>query len=254
MKVLVFLKQTFDMEEKIVVQDNKIRDAESLIMNPYDEFALEEAIRVVEKHGGEVTAATIGTAKSESMLRTALAMGADKSILVNIECAYMDEYTIPKVLAAISKREDFDLILCGNMTIDGGSSQTGPRLAEELNIPHVAAATRLEISGQSVKVESDVEGDKVYVETRLPVLITAQQGLNEPRYPSLPGIMKAKKKPLEILTLADLGFHAESLPNKTEVAGVFQAPPKAAGKILAGDLDAQVAQLLQLLRSEASVI
>lgn len=255
MNIVVVLKQTFDTEEKIVIQDGKIsEEGVEFIINPYDEYAVEEAIKLKEEHGGEVTVISIGPDRAESALRTALAMGADKAVLVDDESLFGDEFTTAKVLAAVAKKVGFDIILGGQMAVDSGAGQGGPRLAEELGINHVSTAVKLEVNGTSVRVERDVEGDLEVVETSLPVLITAQQGLNEPRYPSLPGIMKAKKKPLERLSADDLGLSAEDVKAKTEIVDQSLPPKKQAGRILSGELSAQASELVQLLRNEAKVI
>lgn len=255
MNILVCLKQTFDTEEKIVIDQGEVsEDGVEFVINPYDEYAVEEAIQLKEKHGGEVTVVTVGPSRAESALRTALAMGADKAIIVDDESLFGDEYTISKVLAAVAKRDQYDLILAGYMAVDDGSAQVGPRLAEELGIPHISTITKLEIEGSSVKVERDVEGDTEMIESSLPILLTAQQGLNEPRYPSLPGIMKAKKKPLERLSADDLGINPQEIAAKTEVLDQYLPAKKEAGKILSGELDDQVKELVQLLRNEAKVI
>ncbi|MBO8170459.1 MAG: electron transfer flavoprotein subunit beta/FixA family protein [Bacillaceae bacterium] len=255
MNILVCLKQTFDTEEKIVIENGEIsEDGVEFVINPYDEYAVEEAIKIKEEQGGEVTVLSVGPSRAESALRTALAMGADKAILVDDESLFGDEYTISKVLAAVAKRDSYDLILGGYMAVDDGSAQVGPRLAEELDIPHISTITGLEVNGDKVKVEKDVEGDTEIIEASMPVLLTAQQGLNEPRYPSLPGIMKAKKKPLERLTAGDIGINPDEIKAKTEVLDQFLPPKKEAGKILEGELDDQVKELVQLLRNEAKVI
>jgi len=255
MNILVVLKQTFDTEEKIVIQDGKIsEEGVERIINPYDEYAVEEAIKLRDELGGEVTVITIGPDHAESALRTALAMGADKAVLVDDESLFGDEYTTAKVLAAVAKKVGFDLILGGQMAVDSGAGQGGPRLAEELGINHVSTAVKVEINGTTVRVERDIEGDLEVVETSLPVLITAQQGLNEPRYPSLPGIMKAKKKPLDRYSADDLGITASDVQAKTEIVDQYLPPKKQAGRILTGDLRDQASELVQLLRNEAKVI
>lgn len=255
MNIVVCLKQTFDTEEKITIKDGQINeDGVEFIINPYDEYAVEEAIKLKEQFGGEVTVITIGPDRAENALRTALAMGADKAVLIHDESLFGDEYTTAKVLAAAVKRQSFDIVLCGNVAVDDGAGQGGPRLAELLDIPQITTITKLEIDGDKVTVERDVEGDVEIIETRLPVLVTAQQGLNEPRYPSLPGIMKAKKKPLERLTAADLGINPDEVQAKTETVEVFLPPKKQAGKILEGDVDQQAKELVSLLRNEAKVI
>lgn len=254
MNIIVCLKQTFDTEEKIVLQGGAIsEDGVEFIINPYDEYAVEEAIKLRDEHGGEVTVVTIGPDRAESALRTALAMGADKAVIVDDEGENYDEYSVAKILAAVIKDRDYDIIIGGNMAVDNGAGQVGPRLAEELNIPQVTTITKLDVDGGKAVVERDVEGDQEVVEVSLPVLVTAQQGLNEPRYPSLPGIMKAKKKPMERLTVDDLEVEGD-VAAKTEVIETYLPPKKEAGRILSGDVADQVKELVQLLRNEAKVI
>ena len=255
MNMIVIMKQTFDTEEKIVIENGQIvKDNVALIMNPYDEYAVEEAIKLKEKHGGEVTVITVGPSESESALRTALAMGADKAVLIENEDQPLDEYSIAKVLAAAIKDREYDIILGGNMSVDNGASQVGPRVAEELGIPHISTITKLEINGKSVKAERDAEGDVEIIESSLPILVTAQQGLNEPRYPSLPGIMKAKKKPLERLAIEDLNISEDDIQAKSRALDHYLPPKKEAGRILEGDLQDQVKELVYLLCNEAKVI
>jgi len=255
MKILVLLKQTFDTEEKIVLHDGKISEnGVNFVINPYDEYAVEEAVSIKEKQGGEVTVLTVGPSRAETALRTALAMGADKAIIVEDESGFGDEYMISKVLASVAKRENYDLILGGYMAVDDGAAQVGPRLAEELGIPHISTITGLEVENGKVRVEKDVEGDIEIIEAVIPVLLTAQQGLNEPRYPSLPGIMKAKKKPIEHITAADLGLNVEEICSKTEVVDQYLPPQKVAGKVLEGEIPNQVSELVELLRNEAKVV
>jgi electron transfer flavoprotein beta subunit len=255
MNILVCLKQTFDTEEKIVVQNGQIsEDGVEFIINPYDEYAVEEGVKLKEEFGGEVTVVTVGPDRAENALRTALAMGADKAVIVNDESLFGDEFTIANVLAAVARRENYDIIITGNVAVDDGSGQVGARLAEALNIPQVTTITGLKVEGDKVTVERDVEGDLEIIEAQLPVLVTAQQGLNEPRYPSLPGIMKAKKKPMERLTAADLGLDSGAIAAKTEVVETFLPPKKQAGRVLEGEIADQAKELAQLLRSEAKVI
>jgi len=257
MNIYALVKRTFDTEEKIAVSNGKIvDDGAEFIINPYDEYAIEEAIQVRDEHGGEVTVITIGDEEAEKQLRTALAMGADKAVLINTEddLDEMDEFTAAKIIAEYLKDKNADLILAGNVAIDGGSGQVGPRVAELLGINYVTTITSLEIDGTSVKIIRDVEGDSETIETSLPLLVTAQQGLNEPRYPSLPGIMKAKKKPLEELELDDLDLDEDDVEAKTETIEIYLPPQKAAGRILEGDLSDQVKELVDLLNKESKVL
>jgi electron transfer flavoprotein beta subunit len=181
-------------------------------------------------------------------------MGADKAILVDDAGLNADEHTIATILAAILKDKSYDLILGGNVSVDNGAGQVAVRVAELLEIPQVTTITKLELEGNKATVERDVEGDTEIIEVSLPALFTAQQGLNEPRYPSLPGIMKAKKKPLERITPADLGLSAEAIQAQTTVLSYQPPAAREAGRILEGELDQQVKDLVRLLREEAKVV
>lgn len=257
MNIYVLLKRTFDTEEKISVANGQIQeDGAEFIINPYDEYAVEEAIQIRDDKGGEVTVVSVGSEEAEKQLRTALAMGADKAVLINTEddVENGDQYTTAKIIAEFLKDKEADLIIAGNVAIDGGSGQVGPRVADQLGIPYVTTITDIKIDGESVHIVRDVEGDSEKIQTTLPLLVTAQQGLNDPRYPSLPGIMKAKKKPLEELELDDLDLDEENVEAKTETIDVFLPPKKEAGRVLEGDLSDQVKELVNLLHNEAKVI
>ncbi|WP_078430170.1 electron transfer flavoprotein subunit beta/FixA family protein [Alkalihalobacterium alkalinitrilicum] len=256
MNIFVIMKRTFDTEEKIVLNGGQIDDSGAeFIINPYDEYAIEEAIVLRDEHGGEVTVVTVGTEDAEKELRTALAMGADKAVLIDSEdVEETDQFTTATLLATYLKDQEIDIILGGNVAVDGGSGQVGPRVAEMLGMPSVTTITKLTIDGNTATIVRDVEGDEETVEVSLPVLVTATQGLNEPRYPSLPGIMKAKKKPLETLDLDDLDLEEEDVEAKSKTVEILLPPQKQAGKVLEGEMDAQVKELVSLLKSEAKVI
>lgn len=250
MNIYVLMKRTFDTEEKISVTNGHIdEDGAEFIINPYDEYAVEEAIKVRDEHGGEITILTVGDEDAEKQLRTALAMGADKAVLINVEddLDVYDEYSAAKLMGEYLKGKEPDLILAGNVAIDGGSGQVGPRVADFLDIPYVTTITKLDIDGEKVTIIRDVEGDSEMIETSLPLLVTAQQGLNDPRYPSLPGIMKAKKKPLEELEMDDLDLDDDEVGPKTETVEIFLPPEKEAGRVLEGELENQVKELAGLL-------
>jgi len=257
MNIFVLLKRTFDTEEKITIENGSINeDGAEFIINPYDEYAVEEAIQVRDEHDGEVTVVTVGGEDAEKQLRTALAMGADKAVLINVEddLEIRDQYTTAKIIAEYLKDKEPDLIIAGNVAIDNGTGQVGPRVADLLGIPYITTITDLKIDDNHVSVIRDVEGDEEKIEATLPLLVTAQQGLNEPRYPSLPGIMKAKKKPLEELELDDLDIDEEDVEAKTKTIEVYLPPKREAGKILEGDLKDQVQELVSLLHKDAKVV
>ncbi|MGG3450803.1 electron transfer flavoprotein subunit beta/FixA family protein [Domibacillus aminovorans] len=257
MNIYVLMKRTFDTEEKISINGGQIEeDGAEFIINPYDEYAVEEAIQIRDAHEGEVTVVSVGSEEAGKQLRMALAMGADKAVLINTEDDLKegDQFTTAKILVEYFKDKEVDLILAGNVAIDGGSGQVGPRIADMLGIPYVTTITNIDIDGSNVFVTRDVEGDSEMIKTSLPLLVTCQQGLNDPRYPSLPGIMKAKKKPLEELELDDLDLEEEDVESKTKILDIFLPPDKTAGHVLKGDLTHQVQELVSLLRSEAKVI
>ncbi|CAM3819913.1 electron transfer flavoprotein subunit beta/FixA family protein [Alkalicoccus chagannorensis] len=256
MNIYVIMKRTFDTEEKIQIDNGEVvEDGAEFIINPYDEYAVEEAIVLRDEHGGEVTVVTAGDEEAEKELRTALAMGADKAVLLeNEEIEDGDTFTTQALLAAYFKDKEVDVILGGNVAVDGGSGQVGPRLADQLGINHVTSITSIKIENGTASIEKDVEGDQMMLEVQLPVLVTAQQGLNEPRYPSLPGIMKAKKKPLETLDLDDLDLDEDDAEPKTKTVDRFLPPEKQAGKIIEGGTDDQVQELVHLLKTEAKVV
>lgn len=256
MNIFVLMKRTFDTEEKIVLKNGEIDNSGvEFIINPYDEYAIEEAIQLRDKHGGEITVVTVGSQDSEKELRTALAMGADQAVLIDSEdLDELDQDGAAKILCAYLKDKNADIILAGNVAVDGGSGQVGPRVAEMLGIPQVTTITKLTVEGGKAVVVRDVEGDEETLEVSLPVLVTAQQGLNEPRYPSLPGIMKAKKKPLTTLELDDLDLDEDDVEAKIEKVAVYLPPKKQQGKVLVGELNNQVQELVSLLKTEAKVI
>ncbi|MEC0091723.1 electron transfer flavoprotein subunit beta/FixA family protein [Paenibacillus macquariensis] len=250
MNIYVILKQTFDTEEKIVIQDGEISDdGVKYVINPYDEYAVEEAIRQKEQHGGSITVVSIGPIRTAEALRTALALGADEAVLITDDRIGSDEFSISKVLAAyFANNQPYDLILGGNFSIDNGGGQVAIRLSQLLQIPHVSSIIKIDVSSDHAIVLRDSEGDTETVKVTLPALFTAQQGLNEPRYPSLPGIMKAKKKPFHHLSLDDLGLTSSEIIAKTERISLFLPPSRNSGQILQGKLNQQVSQLVHLLK------
>lgn len=257
MKIVILLKQTFDTEAKITLDSGgKInRQGVTLIINPYDEFALEEGLRLKEKHGGEVTVVSMGGQESQDALRQALSMGADKAVLISDETlAGADEYVAAVVLAKAVGALEYDIVLGGWRAIDDGSAQVAVRLAELLELPHVNVVTKLEVEGSSALATREIEGGSEIVEVPLPAVITAQKGLNEPRYPTMKGIMQAKKKPMQKLSLSDLGLDAGQAAARVQLLNFFLPSPRAAGKIVSGEAAEAAVELVRLLREEAKVI
>jgi electron transfer flavoprotein beta subunit len=262
--IIVCLKQVPDTETQIkIASDAKsiVTDDIKWVMNPYDEFGVEEALQIKEKFGGEVTVVGLGPKRVTETIRTALAMGADKGILLtddNLEGS--DSLATAKALAAAIKDLEYDLIFTGQRGVDDDMGIVGAALAELLGIPHVALVTKVEVAedGKSVKVQRPVEGQVLVIESSLPALLTAQKGLNEPRYASLPGIMKAKKKPLDEKSLGDLGLDAAEFGEggrKLRIIELTPPPERQAGKIVEGETPQEkAAELAKLLHEEAKVI
>lgn len=256
MKIVVCMKQTFDTEAKIAIDANgKInKSGVSLIMNPYDEFAVEEALRIKEKSGGDVTVVSVGGPEVQDALRQALAMGADKAVMVDPGMEEVDEFTTASVLAKAISGMEYDIILGGMRAIDDGSTQVSGRVAEILGVPVVNAVVKLEIADGKAVATNEIEGGSQIVEVALPAVFTAQKGLNEPRYPSMKGIMQAKKKPMEKKVLGDLGLDAGQVAAKVKAISYFLPSARAAGKIVPGEPADAARDLVKALREEAKVI
>jgi electron transfer flavoprotein beta subunit len=254
--IIACIKQVPDTETQIRVKSDGLGIDETgikWVMSTYDEYGVEEALRLKEKLGGEVTVISMGPARVMEAIRTALAMGADKGIHISdpaLEGA--DSYVTASALAAAIKGIPHDIIFCGQRAIDGDCGQVGSILAELLDIPQITVVTKVEVSGASLKAVRPVEGAQLLIESPLPCVITAQKGLNEPRYASLPGIMKAKKKPVDVKDAAALGI---TPGNKLKMLRLVPPPARAPGKIISGDdAAAKVAALVKLLREEAKII
>lgn len=259
MDIIVCVKQVPDTEAVIRNKPGEIvidPEGVNFDINPHDEFGVEEAIKLKEKFGGTVTIATVGPEKATEAIRKALAMGADRAIhIVKEENTVVDQYLNAKLLFNVLKNEKFDLIFCGKQAIDDDSSQVGPMLAEFLNIPQVSFIVKLEVSedGKKAIVHKMVEGGIEVIETTLPALFTTQKGLNVPRYPSLKGIMQAKKKEIKKIDASSLGIDLNTY-KKVKIIEMFPPPKKEAGKIFNSSDEGVVAKVVSLLKEEAKVI
>lgn len=264
MKILVLVKQVPDSTTNIKIRpdgEDIERTGVKLVVNPFDEFAIELAQQLREKRSDvqQVTALTVGPATAAEALRTALAIGADDALhLQDPQFDALDELQTAALIAAVVKDAGYDLILRGKQEIDLDSGQLGPALAERLDLPHVGAVTALEIAadGRSFEASRRIEGAEERVRGSLPALLTIEKGLVEPRYPSLPNLMKAKKKPLAVKTAADVPGFADLIGGVggTEIHKLAPPPARAAGKVIKGDPPQQAAELVRLLREEAKVI
>lgn len=263
MNVIVCMKQVPDTETLIRVKPDGsgiVTEDIKYVMNPYCEFAVEEALRIREKFGGQSVLITMGPPRAVEALRTGLAMGADRAIHLN-DPAFegADGFTTAKALAEVIRKESYDLILCGKQAVDDDMAQVGQSLAELLNLPHVTLITKLEIFPDQKKARAtrEIEGGREVVEVTLPAVFTCQKGLNEPRYASLPGIMKAKKKEIKPINLAALGLPADQVGSagaKIKIRKYSPPPSRAAGKMISGEVAEAARQLVKLLREEAKVV
>ena len=258
MKIIVCVKQVPDTEARIrIAPDGKgIAEGElNWIVSPYDEFAVEEALRIKEKKGGEVVLVALGPERVQSALRSGLAMGADSALhLKDPLFESVDTLGTAWALAAAIRPLAADLVLTGQQGVGGDNSQIPGMLAEILDWPQVTVAVKVEVEDGKAVVEREIEGAHETWETTLPAVVSAQKGLNEPRYASLKGIMAAKKKMIETKDAAALALPAEALSPKTRIVAMEQPAARGAVKMIEGDPETQSRELLRLLHEEAKVI
>jgi electron transfer flavoprotein beta subunit len=248
MKLAVCINHVPDTETKVKVGPDGMsidKTGVNFVLNPYDEFAIEECLRLKEKNGGEVLAVSLGGDAHKDTLRKALAMGVDKAALLKDETP-RDSFSVARALADYLKPYGPDVVFFGKQSVDSDDAAVGTMVAEMLSLPSVSVVVKLEVAGGKAIAEREIEGGRERVETTLPAVFTAQKGLNDPRYPSLKGIMAAKSKPIE-----------EQQPSpaatKTQVIAMQKPPAKSAGKIVGTDASA-AGELVRLLHDEAKVI
>ncbi len=249
MKILVPIKRVVDYNVKVRVKSDQSGvelAGVKMSINPFDEIAVEEAVRLREAGTAtEVVAVSCGTSASQETLRNALAMGADRAILVETD-AELQPLAVAKLLQAVAEREQPQMVICGKQAIDDDANQTGQMLAALMGWPQATFASKVVIDGAVVRVTREIDGGLETIELKMPALVTADLRLNEPRYATLPNIMKAKKKPLEVLAAAELGV--DITPRLRHVRHAEPAARKGGVKV------ADVAELVNKLRNEAKVI
>ena len=259
MRIVVCVAQVPDTETRIRVApegNNIVEQDVNWIVSPYDEFAIEEALRIKERKGGDVVLVSLGPDRVQSALRTGLAMGADSAVHVKDPAFDAADAlaTARGLAAAIRTLAPFDLVLTGQQGVGGDHSQVPGLLAELLDLPQVTVAVKVEILDGRATVEREIEGARETWETSLPAVISAQKGLNEPRYASLKGIMAAKKKPIDVKDAAALGLDPGALGPKTRVLALELPPARPPVRMIEGDPDTQARELIRLLHEEAKVI
>jgi len=261
--IIVCVKQVIDTGAALSLKEGKV-NTEGLprVLNPYDEFAVEEAVRIREKSPEDttVTLISLGPDNFKDTLRKGLAMGADKAVhLLDAAFEGLDCLGVATALSKAIGTLGYDLILCGRQAVDDDMAQVGPAIAVLLNIPFVTVVTDLKLSEdrQKAEVTRQIEGGSEIIEAPLPLLLTCQKGLNEPRLPSLKGIMAAKKKEITMLDAAAIGFDAKGMgaaANRVRVTALSLPPARKKGILLEGTPEETCAQLVQALRDEAKVI
>jgi len=262
MNIVVCLKQVPDTEAPIRIRPGGSGIDETglnLVMNYYDEHATEAALRLREQFGGTVTVVAVGPDRAREALRQALAMGADEATIVRdpaLEGA--DHLQVARTLAAFIRSRSADVVICGKLSTDDNAAIVGPALAEFLDLPQATAIARLDVDagGASATVHRELEGALEVLKVPLPAVFTVERSLNEPRYPSLPGIMKAKRKEIAVMDLAGLGLSPEEMgsPGST-LAGLTAPPGRTAGMQVNGaDPDAAVEAIVAFLSDRAKVL
>jgi electron transfer flavoprotein beta subunit len=244
----VCISQVPDTTAKIQVSgDGKSIEKTGIkfILNPYDEFAIEEGLRLRERFGGTVTALTIGPETSKEILRTALAMGVDKAGIVKTD-DILDSYNVAENIAGYAKSISPDLVIFGRQSIDFDSSGMAPMVAEMLDLPSISVVSSWNIENNAITAERDIEGGKEVLTCSVPCVISAQKGLNDPRYPKLPDIMKAKSKPIEEIA----SCHGSALVSLTSMA----LPSSKRVGMIVGDSEAEIASVVTALHEQAKVI
>ena len=259
MNSVVCIAQVPDTETRIKIGgDGRHIDETGIkyIVSPYDEYALEEAIRLKEKQGGDVTVLAFGPDRVQQALRESLARGATKALHVKGESADADSLGIAKVLAAAIKTVPHDLVFFGKQGVGTDNSLVGPMVAEVLGYPQVNVVTHLEAADGKVTAHREIEGAEEIIEASIPAVITAQKGLNEVRFASIKGIMAAKKIPIETKSVADLGLSDSDVFNQRATVVSLEMPPEKSGgrKIDGGDAKAAAAEILKYIREEAKAL
>jgi len=258
--ILVFVKRVPDSESKIKIDHDKNQiDTQGLnfVMNPYDEYAVEEALQIKESQGATVRVVSVGPDESVTTLKKALAMGADEAFLVKDETPETyDGLRAAKIIAQAVKNKfsDYDLILFGKQSIDTDNSQVPSMVAGLLDLPQVNVVTHLDIEGDSATAEREIEGAVEKVKFSLPAVISAQKGLNEPRYETLKGIMAAKRKQVPVISLQELEIEESELESKLECVQMSPPPTKEAGKKIEEEPEEAAKQLVKFLHQEAKII
>lgn len=259
MNLFVFVKRVPDTESRIRIRQDApgiIEEGLNFVISPYDEYAVEEALRLREARGGSVCAVSVGREENTTVLKKCLAMGADEAVLVrdDIPETY-DGLRTARIISRLMEKKfpNADLLLFGRQSVGADNGQVPAMTAELLGLPHVGVVTRLEIEDTGGTALREIEGGLEKVRFSLPAVLSAQKGLNEPRYETLKGIMAAKKKPIPVVTLEDLGLAADDPASTITAVGLAAPSERKAGTILEGDPVEAARRLVEILHGEAKV-
>ena len=260
MNIYVFVKRVPDTESKIRINhetNSIIEEGLNFILSPYDEYAVEEALRLREAKGGKVTVISVGTEESKVILKKCLAMGADEAFLVkdDIPETY-DGLRTAKIIAKTVEKKfpDYNILLFGKQSVGTDNGQVPIMVAEFLGLPQVNVVTKLEIEGNEGVAYREIEGASEKFSFSLPAVISAQKGLNEPRYETLKGIMMAKKKEIPVITYEELELKEEDLGPQVNIIKIESPPPRQAGQIIEDEPESAAKKLVDFLHQEAKII
>ncbi len=260
MNVFVFVKRVPDTESKIKINHEKksiVEEGLNFVVNPYDEYAVEEALRIREAKGGQVTVFSVGSEETKTILKKCLAMGADEAVLIKDDSGetYDALHTAKIIAQALTKKHpDYDLLLFGKQSVGADSAQVPSMVAALLDLPQVNVVTELVLEGNSGTAHREIEGAVEKVTFPLPAVISAQKGLNEPRYETLRGIMAAKRKDIPVITLEELELQPEEIAPQLEMVNMESPPTRQAGQIIEDEPDAAARKLVEFLHKDAKVI
>ena len=260
MNIFVFVKRVPDTESKIMINhDTNSINEEGLnfVLSPYDEYAVEEAIQIKEAKGGQVTVFSVGAEETQTILKKCLAMGADEAVLIKDDAGEtFDGLRTARIIAQALKTKftEFDLLLFGKQSVGADNAQVPSMVAALLDLPQLNVVTKLEIEGNTGTVLREIEGAREKIAFSLPAVISAQKGLNEPRYETLKGIMAAKRKEIPVVAVGDLGLQQDDLEVKIQMTKMESPPVREAGKIIDDEPGEAAKKLAEFLRQDAKVI
>jgi electron transfer flavoprotein beta subunit len=260
LNIFVFVKRVPDTESKIKINhetNSVIEEGLNFVLSPYDEYAVEEALQVKEAKGGQVTVFSVGPDETQTILKKCLAMGADEAVLIKDDAGEtFDALRTARIISKLlkTKYSEFDLLLFGKQSVGADSAQVPSMVAAMLGLPQANVVTKLDLEGNTGSALREIEGAREKVTFTLPAVISAQKGLNEPRYETLKGIMAAKRKEIPVVTLEELGLQPDELAVQLELTKMESPPVRASGKIIEDEPSEAAKKLAEFLRQDAKVI